>query len=432
MAVETRLRPTHSSYHFKEGIPMIRKFKRVMPAAALAAMLTACGGGGGSGGSATATATVAGTAATGAAIASGTVTLQCISGKTSSATTGSDGSFSIDVTGVTLPCVGRVDYKDSTNTAQKLHTFISAAGTANITPVTDLLVANLTSGTAADAFDKFDATKAKAFTAAQVKTAADSVKTYLKNTLGVDTTNLPDDPVGTKLAAKTGSSTGDKFDAVLDDLATKLKGSGKKLNDVEGDLSKGTSSVTAGAAIGTGPYSGVKAADNAKFLSSVTTNCVKDDSLTDAEHTVYKNCKHDAAGGFDKQLVWHMYLGAIPYNGTTYVTGADSATATIANHSGITDVTDGQSCKVGIAEPVIPIIAVKVNNAAYTGQLGLGSFSFNGTAADTIYVTPGGVVLQYNMTDTKGNKLSVSYDTTKGTADAAITGSNVNNWFICK
>ena len=77
-------------------------------AVALAGSLTACGGGGVSGGGAAAAlSTVTGTAATGAAIAAGSVTLKCVSGTTTAATTGTDGSFSIDISGVTLPCVGR-------------------------------------------------------------------------------------------------------------------------------------------------------------------------------------------------------------------------------------------------------------------------------------------------------------------------------------
>ena len=209
----------------------------------LAATLAACGGGSG-----TAAVSVNGTAATGASIAAGTVTLKCVSGTSSVATTGTDGSVTMDISGVTLPCVGRVDYKDSSGVAQKLHTFIGAAGTANITPVTDLLVANLTGGTPADAFDKFDAAKAKTYTTALVKAAAAAVKTYLKNTLGVDTTNLPDDPVGTKLTAKSGSVAGDAFDKVLDDIQAKLKAGGKKLSDIAGDLAKsgGGSAAVAG------------------------------------------------------------------------------------------------------------------------------------------------------------------------------------------
>jgi hypothetical protein len=220
---------------------MNHRFSLSLASLALAAgILSACGGGGSSTPATVATASVSGTAATGAAIAAGTVTLKCVSGTATAATTGTDGSFTIDVTSVTLPCVGRVDYKDATGAAQKLHTFISGTGTANITPVTELLVASLTGGTAADAFDKFDATKAKAITAGQIKTAADTVKSYLKNTLGVDTTNLPDDPVGTKLTAKTGSAAGDKADAVLDALAASLKSSSKKLSDLVGDIGKGT------------------------------------------------------------------------------------------------------------------------------------------------------------------------------------------------
>ena len=208
-----------------------------------AAILAACGGGGVN---APAAASVNGVAATGAAIAAGTVTLKCVSGTSTAAVTGTDGSFTVDIGSVTLPCVGRVDYKDSNGVAQKLHTFIGAAGTANITPVTDLLVANLTAGTPADAFDKFDAAKAKTYTTALVKAAAAAVKTYLKNTLGVDTANLPDDPVGTKLTAKSGGVAGDAFDKVLDDIQAKLKAGGKKLSDIAADVAKSGGGTSGG------------------------------------------------------------------------------------------------------------------------------------------------------------------------------------------
>jgi hypothetical protein len=213
-----------------------QSMKRSVKAGLLTAMtlgiLSACGGGG----TGVAPSLVAGTAATGAAIAAGAVTLKCVSGTTTAVTTGTDGSFTIDVSNVTLPCVGRVDYKDASGAAQRLHTFISAKGTANITPITELLVANLTGGTALDAFDKFDATKTKAFTAAQVTAAAAAVKTYLKNTLGVDTTNLPDDPVGAKFVPQNGTTAGDAFDKVLDAIQAKLKAGGQKLSDISAAL----------------------------------------------------------------------------------------------------------------------------------------------------------------------------------------------------
>ena len=203
-----------------------------------ASLLSACGGGDGS---AVASATVSGTAATGVAIASGTVTLKCVAGTSGVVTTNTDGSFSIDVSSATLPCVGRVDYKDAGGIARKLHTFIKATGIANITPVTELLVASLTGGAASNAFDNFDGTAVKGFTAAQIKAAADAVKAYLQTILGVDINNLGDDPIGTKFAAKTGNSDGDKFDKILDDLKAKLVTAGKQLADAETDVGSGAS-----------------------------------------------------------------------------------------------------------------------------------------------------------------------------------------------
>ena len=200
-----------------------------------AALLAACGGGDSA---PAATATVSGVAATGAAIASGTVTLKCVSGTTSAATTGTDGSFTVDVTNVTLPCVARVEYKDAGGVTRQLHSVITAAGTANITPLTELLVAKLANSAAASAFDTFTATSGRSLTAAQIKAAADAVKAYLV-TLGVDVTNFPADPISTKFTAKNGSTDGDVIDKLLDALKTKL--GTKSLSDAETEINKTSS-----------------------------------------------------------------------------------------------------------------------------------------------------------------------------------------------
>ena len=76
-------------------------------------------------------------------------------------------------------------------------------------------------------------------TAAQVKAAAAAVKTYLKNTLGVDTTNLPDDPVGATLVAAVSGGGGNAFDKVLDDIQAKLKLAGKTLSGAAGEVMAG-------------------------------------------------------------------------------------------------------------------------------------------------------------------------------------------------
>jgi hypothetical protein len=221
----------------------IRTFKYAALAAFTAAILAACGGGD-SAPAPTATSTVSGTAATGAAIASGTVTLKCVSGTTSAATTGTDGSFTVDVTSVTLPCVAKVEYKNGAGATAQLYSVITAAGTTNITPLTDLLVAKLSGGSAASAFEGFTATTGKSLTAAQIKTAADAVKAYLV-TLGVDVTNFPADPIGTKFVAKNGSTDGDAIDKLLDALKSKL--GTKSLADAETEINKSASTDTGSA-----------------------------------------------------------------------------------------------------------------------------------------------------------------------------------------
>lgn len=192
-----------------------------------AGLLSACGGGGSGGGGMF----VSGAAATGAAIAAGTVTMKCVSGTTSAATTGTDGSFRVDVGSATLPCLVRVSYLDGGGVSRTLHSIATTAGTANVTPVTELLVASLTGGSPATAFDSFDASRTRGYTSTQIAAAATAVRTYLNGTLGVNTSLLPTDPVGASLKPAVGAAAGDDFDHVLDDLAAKLVTAGKTLGD---------------------------------------------------------------------------------------------------------------------------------------------------------------------------------------------------------
>ena len=91
------------------GVPLL---------AGLLALLTACGGGSDVTVSNTNTAAMlSGTAATGAAIVGGVVTLKCASGTTASPITGADGAFSVDISGATLPCLVKVSYKDASGAA---------------------------------------------------------------------------------------------------------------------------------------------------------------------------------------------------------------------------------------------------------------------------------------------------------------------------
>ncbi|MBK5275600.1 MAG: hypothetical protein JJE30_11180 [Desulfuromonadales bacterium] len=108
--------------------------------------LAACGGGGGEGGGGAGGVTVSGVAAAGAPLV-GSVTIKDSSSpaKTKSATIVGDGSFSIDVSGLTPPFIimatGTVG-----STVHTLHSFANGAGTANVNPFANLAVALASGG----------------------------------------------------------------------------------------------------------------------------------------------------------------------------------------------------------------------------------------------------------------------------------------------
>lgn len=236
------------------------------------AVLTACGGGGGSAPSSNNSSFVSGVAATGLAIRGGEVALKCAAGTTSPATTNADGSYTIDVSNATLPCIARVDYSDSTG-QHHLHSLVQASGTVNITPITDAVVARLSStGVARDSFDQFDADEVRSYSTSRVTTAMQTVKTHLES-LGVNTAALPTDVIGTRFTAKHDAGDGhdaedgDDHDKVLDDLKVKLEAHNKTLDDVEHEMHAGDGSHEASTTTGT-------TGDAGAGQTAYTANCV--------------------------------------------------------------------------------------------------------------------------------------------------------------
>ena len=116
-----------------------------------AAALTACGGGGGSDSPLTPQ-PISGTAAAGAPVI-GTVTVKDSAGVTKTTAIATDGSYSVDVAGMTGPFV----FLASGTVGGRTIEMVSAATaadvnkTVNITPFTDLIVANL-AGQAASSY----------------------------------------------------------------------------------------------------------------------------------------------------------------------------------------------------------------------------------------------------------------------------------------
>lgn len=151
--------------------------------ALFASLLAACGGGGASGGAAVVTSALSGTAAVGFAVVNGTVNIKCANSiAIAPSTTSAAGAIQVNLAGQTLPCAlqvtgGTINGVANTN---NYHSIATSAGNVNVTPLTDLLVANL-AGTATPTtwFAGLTTAQLAAITAGQVTTAATNVKTAL-------------------------------------------------------------------------------------------------------------------------------------------------------------------------------------------------------------------------------------------------------------
>lgn len=130
---------------------------RVLKLTALAALslLGACGGGGGgaSSGSSAGASSMSGTVAVGAPMVNATVTLKDANGVTRTASVGSDGSYSgLDVSGLTGPfrvqACGLVE-----GTRACYYSVVTAAGRANVTPLTNAAVSLAMGDDASALFD---------------------------------------------------------------------------------------------------------------------------------------------------------------------------------------------------------------------------------------------------------------------------------------
>ena len=191
--------------------------------------LSACGGGSDSPVAVTTT-TFSGTAATGAAMAGATVSISCANGS-GTTITATNGSYSKDLTSITLPCALKAASSDGTTVLYSVTTATATATSsstqvANITPLTQLLVASL-AGTDPAAFFTNFSTSASSVKSSTVSAAQTAVLTILRDA-GLDISSLPDMLTGT-LVAKTSTTSGNAHDIVLDALKSQLTTSGTTL-----------------------------------------------------------------------------------------------------------------------------------------------------------------------------------------------------------
>lgn len=227
--------------------------------------LSACGDGSGDSVAttpSTVTTTFSGTAATGAAMANATVTISCASG-TGTTNTAPNGSYSKDLSDVTLPCVLRAASADGATVLYSVTTAAtSGAQVANITPLTHLVLASLTGTDPATFFASFNATTASAVTASSVSAAQTAVLTTLANA-GVDTVGLTD-LIGGALVGGSGSG----YDGVLDAVQDLLVSSGTSLTTLT------TAAAAASPSVATStPITGVASLPANFLLKPAASNC---------------------------------------------------------------------------------------------------------------------------------------------------------------
>lgn len=108
-------------------------------------LLSGCSGGGNSDSGNGSSDSLSGTAALGHPISGATISLICASGNALTTTTDSSGDWSLTLSEQTLPCAVEVSGGTANGNANSItfHSIAIAAGTVNVTPITDLLVAHI-------------------------------------------------------------------------------------------------------------------------------------------------------------------------------------------------------------------------------------------------------------------------------------------------
>ena len=204
------------------------KHSILIPTVLSAAILAACGGGGSSDTPTTgagtpvtpAALTLTGVAATGAAIVGGKVDIKCAAG-TGTATTIADGSYTVSITGGSLPCVLKV----TTGSAELYSLTENSGGSivrANITPFTQLVAAQIVGGNPANLYGSFDASAQTKLSAATVASAITAITDALKGTVDLGGAN----PLTATFTI------GDAFDKQLDAFKAALDKAQVTLADV--------------------------------------------------------------------------------------------------------------------------------------------------------------------------------------------------------
>lgn len=192
----------------------------------LAVLLASCGGGGGNS-TQDPSLQLSGTTAIGMALSNATVEVKCAAGTGTATATGA-GTYSITIAQGKLPCVLQVTGAGAAS-GVVLRSVVQAGSTdagtgvttakVNVTPLTELVVAQLAGTLPRDFFASFDGTAAAGVTPEKVAAATSAITGALK-AAGVDLGGI--DPLTSDLVAATGTTAGNAYDQALDALAAKV------------------------------------------------------------------------------------------------------------------------------------------------------------------------------------------------------------------
>ena len=176
--------------------------------------LVACSGGGGGAGY-----TITGVAASGAAISQGILDVRCQQGS-ASAMTALDGSYSISVAGGQGPCIVRATQPA---TGLVLHSLVEDGATrANITPVTELILAHLFGRAPSQVFAQFGPEQIQTITADKLAQSKAVVLEATKSWRLATPDQADFDPFKAPLKAATTLVGGNNFDQTLDTLMASI------------------------------------------------------------------------------------------------------------------------------------------------------------------------------------------------------------------
>lgn len=172
-------------------------------------LLSACGGDGGTSGNGITS--ISGTAASGAALTSGTVDLSCKDGLTKTGIAiSATGTWATTVPTVNLPCA--VKASDGTDTYYSFTVGNGSSIVTNVTPLTTLTLAQILGSVPATLFSTLTATDLAKLNSAAITAAIAALNTALASYALPANFN----PVTTPLTAATAGQTGNGYDRLLD------------------------------------------------------------------------------------------------------------------------------------------------------------------------------------------------------------------------